>query len=86
MKHKPAARNESLNCGLCNFTPVSKVKIIKHMKSNHTKQNDVPCSINNAKQPEKIMAEDMSLCVVRDDEESGVKMIEKLLAEKITCI
>ena len=36
MKHKPSAKLECLNCVLCDFSSVSNVKIIKHMKTKHT--------------------------------------------------
>ena len=36
MRYKPAPKREELNCGLCDFSSVSNVEIIRHMKNSHT--------------------------------------------------
>ena len=81
MKYKTATKTDALNCALCDFVSVSRVKVIKHMKSNHTEpslgdREATACSfssLNDIDPKHKLLVEDMS--IVSDDE-------EELLTEK----
>ena len=50
MKHKPIAKPGTISCAMCEFTSVSNVKIIRHMKTTHTEP--------------KMLDEDMSIVEV----------------------
>ena len=66
-----------INCALCEFKSVSNVKVIKHMKISHTKSTKTDVTT-------ELLDEDMSMCVVSDDEEDDVRK-EELLREDILC-
>ena len=82
IKYKPASKPERLNCALCDFTPVSKVKIIRHMKTLHTHPNsDTIDIIDNEKTDSRhrLLVEDMSLCNISDTEESDERKLTNYL-------
>ena len=82
MKHKPSEKPGGLNCALCDFTSVSNVKIIKHMKTKHT---ETGLSVPNVIPVQTLLLEDVSVCVVSDSEESGQMRVEELLIETKSC-
>ena len=88
-KHKPIAKPETLKCAMCDFTSVSNVKLIRHMKTNHTepsRKNDDPiCPMVDDEPTQKIMDEDMSVCEVSVTENHSEMGTEKLLFEKNSC-
>ena len=72
IKHKPTSKLEQQSCALCDFTSVSQAKMIHHMKIKHTNQIEAQPSpaIDVAKSVKQItLVEDMSLCMLSDDEE-----------------
>ena len=71
MKHKPTVKPETINCAMCEFTSVSNVKIIRHMKTTHTEP--------------KMLDEDMSVSEVSIAEELNGTGFEKLLVESKSC-
>ena len=82
IKYKPASKPEGLNCALCDFTSVSKVRIIKHMKTLHTHPNsDTIDIIDNEKMDSqhRLLVEDMSLCDISDTEESDERKLTNYL-------
>ena len=88
IKYKPASKPEGLNCALCDFTSVSKVRIIKHMKTLHTHPNsDTLDIIDNEKTDtqHRLVVEDMSVCDISDSEESDERRVDKLLIEEKSC-
>ena len=78
MRCKPAAKPAEIDCALCDFKSVSKVKIIKHMKTSHTVANKPSLA-------PKVLAEDMSICEISDDEDVTDRG-EKLLTESKSCV
>ena len=78
MRYKPAAKPAEIDCALCDFKSVSKVKIIKHMKTSHTEANKPSLA-------PKVLAEDMSVCEISDDEDVTDRG-EKLLTESKSCV
>ena len=81
IKYRPASKPECFNCALCDFTTVSNVKVIKHMKTNHTKTSLANDNVHSNKN--KVLNEDMSVCLTSDDE--GSNESEGLLTERKLC-
>ena len=88
MKYKLAGKKEGINCALCDFASVSNLKMIRHMKTSHTE----PCLekydedlLSNAPSKEKVLVEDMSVCIVSDNEEDNNPGTEELLVEEKSC-
>ena len=83
IKYKPTAKHEGINCGFCDFTSFSNVKMIRHMKTSHTK----PCTkedvSSSAAKDVPLLVEDMSMCLISDDEEENDITNKKLLVEDV---
>ena len=63
IKYKAATKAEGQDCTYCNFTAYSRIKIKQHMKTNHTE------TVQETSANPIVLAEDMSVCEVSDDEE-----------------
>ena len=64
IRYKPTSKIVDEKCISCDFTSVSKTKMIKHMKSTHTESQMKP--------PSKLMAEDMSICEINENEDENL--------------
>ena len=71
IKYKPAPKVEGQTCALCEFTSVSRSKVILHMKTKHTDVGQVVLDVPNVTRNinAKIFVEDMSVCGLSDSEE-----------------
>ena len=78
IRHKPAQKPHEILCGFCDFTSVSNVKMIRHMKSTHTQPNLMDIT-------PKVLAEDLSLCGINDVEPLVVDEAENWLSENELC-
>ena len=71
IKYKPTIKQEGINCGFCDFASFSNVKMIRHMKTSHTK----PCAKDDTSgsiaKDVPLLFEDISMCLISDDEEES---------------
>ena len=75
MRHKPAQKPHEIVCGFCDYTSISNVKMIRHMKASHTQTNLMGIT-------PRILSEDLS---VLSDEDNKTDETEKLLSETERC-
>ena len=75
IRHKPAQKPHEIVCGFCDYTLISNVKMIRHMKASHTQTNLMDIT-------PRILSEDLS---VLSDEDNKTNETEKLLTETERC-
>ena len=77
MRYKPAQKLQEIKCTFCEFLSLSNVKMIRHMKTEHTETQP-----KYVQMTPRVLAEDLSLCELGDDAPENV---EKLLSEYKHC-
>lgn len=86
IRYKPATKQDGIRCAICEFTSVSNVKMIRHMKSSHTKtchDKNISGFVNPPVPKQTILDENMSVLLVSDDELENDKRNEETLNEDV---